>query len=32
VLTGSLVAVMVVFGIFPHHVLEVARAAAKMLL
>ena len=32
VLTASLVAVMVVFGIFPTYLLEVARAAAKMLL
>jgi hypothetical protein len=32
VLTGLLVTVMVVFGVFPHHLLEVARAAAKMLL
>jgi len=26
------VTLMVVFGIFPHHLLEVARAAARMLL
>ena len=32
VLTGVLVAAMVVFGIFPHHLLEVARAAARMLI
>jgi NADH-quinone oxidoreductase subunit N len=32
VLTASLVAVMVVFGIFPTYLLEVARAAARMLL
>jgi NADH-quinone oxidoreductase subunit N len=32
VLTGVLVTVMVVFGVFPHHLLEVARAAARMLL
>ena len=31
VLTGVLVAAMVVFGIFPHYLLEVARAAARML-
>ena len=31
-LTGTLVAAMVVFGIFPHHLLEVARAAARMLM
>ena len=31
VLTGALVAAMVVFGIFPHYLLEVARAAARML-
>jgi len=31
-LAGALVALMVVFGIFPHHLLEVARAAARMLL
>ena len=31
VLTGFLVAAMVVFGIFPHYLLEVARAAARML-
>ena len=32
VLTAALVTLMVVFGIFPHHLLEVARAAARMLL
>ena len=32
VLTASLVAVMVVFGVFPTYLLEVARAAARMLL
>ena len=32
VLTVALVTAMVVFGVFPHHLLEVARAAAKMLL
>ncbi|MBW1981013.1 MAG: NADH-quinone oxidoreductase subunit N [Deltaproteobacteria bacterium] len=32
VLAGALVAVMVVIGIYPHHVLEVARAAAKGLM
>ena len=32
VLTGALVTLMVVFGIFPHHLLEVARAAARMLM
>ena len=32
VLTGVLVTVMVVFGVFPHHLLEVAREAARMLL
>jgi len=32
VLTAGLVAVMVVFGVFPHHLLEVARAAARMLM
>jgi NADH-quinone oxidoreductase subunit N len=31
-LTTALVAVMVVFGIFPHHLLEVARAAARVLM
>jgi len=31
-LTGGLVTVMVVFGVFPHHLLEVARAAARMLM
>ena len=31
VLTGVLVAAMGVFGIFPHYLLEVARAAARML-
>jgi len=32
VLTVALVTVMVVFGVFPHHLLEVARAAARMLM
>lgn len=32
VLTVVLVTVMVVFGVFPHHLLEVARAAARMLM
>ncbi|MEJ2427648.1 MAG: NADH-quinone oxidoreductase subunit N [Deltaproteobacteria bacterium] len=32
VLTGVLVAAMVVFGISPHYLLEVARAAARMLI
>jgi NADH-quinone oxidoreductase subunit N len=32
VLTAVLVTVMVVFGVFPHHLLEVARAAARMLM
>ncbi|UCG14935.1 MAG: NADH-quinone oxidoreductase subunit N [Deltaproteobacteria bacterium] len=31
-LAGALVTVMVVFGIFPHHLLEVARAAARILM
>ena len=31
-LTCALVTVMVVFGIFPHHLLEVARAAAQLLM
>ncbi len=32
VLAGVLVTVMVVFGIFPHHLLEVALAAARVLM
>jgi len=32
ILTVALVTVMVVFGVFPHHLLEVARAAARMLM
>ncbi|MFP3870991.1 MAG: NADH-quinone oxidoreductase subunit N [Syntrophobacteria bacterium] len=32
VLTGGMVTVMVVAGIFPHHLLEVARAAANILM
>ena len=32
VLTGALVTLMVVFGVAPSYLLEVARAAAKMLL
>ncbi len=31
-LTGILVTVMVVMGVYPHHLLEVARAAAKVLM
>ena len=31
-LTGTLVTVMVVLGVFPHHLLELARAAARALL
>jgi len=31
-LTVVLVAAMVVFGVFPHHLLEVARAAARVLM
>jgi NADH:ubiquinone oxidoreductase subunit 4 (subunit M) len=31
VLTGVLVAVMVVVGIYPHHLIELSRAAAQLL-
>jgi NADH-quinone oxidoreductase subunit N len=31
-LTGTLVTVMVVLGVFPHHLLELARAAARALM
>jgi NADH-quinone oxidoreductase subunit N len=31
ILTGALVAVMVVVGIYPHHLIELAKAAAQML-
>jgi NADH-quinone oxidoreductase subunit N len=32
ILTGALVAVMVVAGIYPHHLIELTRAAAKLLI
>jgi len=32
ILTGALVAVMVVVGIYPHHLIELTRAAAKLLI
>jgi NADH-quinone oxidoreductase subunit N len=32
ILTGALVSVMIVFGVFPHHLIEVARAAARALM
>ena len=30
-LTGALVAVMIIFGIYPHHLIELTKAAARML-
>jgi hypothetical protein len=32
VLAGVMVTIMVVFGVFPHHLLEVALAAARVLM
>jgi NADH-quinone oxidoreductase subunit N len=32
ILTGALVSVMIVFGVFPQHLIEVAKAAARALM